>query len=172
MHKSFAPPSKQITTPAPYHLIFTGRLLCLTPSQRCHSTEGTDRCYLLLDMLIGQLDTCFWLIDRSFSVMRCLCLTVVLLCRALARLAAGAADRFPRHCWWSVRVVIVQCHVRQVANVLTLLAVTSSSLQFVTCCSLFLYTPLSFDTFYQKQKNAFNCSRHQRLVTFAFRHCV
>jgi len=32
--------SLQITTPAPHRSIFTGRMLFLTPSQQCQSTEG------------------------------------------------------------------------------------------------------------------------------------
>jgi len=32
--------SKQKTTPAPHHSIFTGRMLFLTPNQQRQSTEG------------------------------------------------------------------------------------------------------------------------------------
>ena len=32
--------SRQITTPTPHHSIFTGRMLFLTPNQRCQRTEG------------------------------------------------------------------------------------------------------------------------------------
>ena len=32
---------RQITIPTPHHSIFTGRMLFLTPSQQCQSTEGT-----------------------------------------------------------------------------------------------------------------------------------
>jgi len=38
--KQSAPRSRQITTPAPYHSIFTGRMLFLMPNQQCQSTEG------------------------------------------------------------------------------------------------------------------------------------
>jgi len=38
--KQSAPHSRQITTPTPHHSIFTGRMLFLTPSQQCQSTEG------------------------------------------------------------------------------------------------------------------------------------
>ena len=37
-----APCSKQITTPAPHHSVFTGRMPFLPPNQQCQSTEGTD----------------------------------------------------------------------------------------------------------------------------------
>jgi len=42
IHKPSAPFSRQITTPTPYHSIFTGRILFLTPSQQCQSTEGNN----------------------------------------------------------------------------------------------------------------------------------
>ena len=38
--KSFAPHSRQRTTPVPHHSIFTGRMLFLMPNQQCQSTEG------------------------------------------------------------------------------------------------------------------------------------
>ena len=38
--KQSAPPSRQITTPAPHHSIFMGQMHFLTPNQQCHSTEG------------------------------------------------------------------------------------------------------------------------------------
>jgi len=34
-----APRCRQITTPAPHHSIFTGRMLFLIPNQHCQSTE-------------------------------------------------------------------------------------------------------------------------------------
>jgi len=40
--KQSAPHSRQITTPTPHHLIFTGRMLFLMPNQQCQSTEGTS----------------------------------------------------------------------------------------------------------------------------------
>jgi len=39
LHKS-APRSRQITTPAPHHSVFTGRMPFLPPNQRRQSTEG------------------------------------------------------------------------------------------------------------------------------------
>jgi len=39
--KQSMPRYRQITTSTPYHLIFTGRMLFLTPNQQCQSTEGT-----------------------------------------------------------------------------------------------------------------------------------
>ena len=38
--KQSAPHSRQITTTTPHQSIFTGRMLFLTPNQRCQSTEG------------------------------------------------------------------------------------------------------------------------------------
>jgi len=38
--KQSAPPSRQITTPAFHHSIFTGQMLFLTPNQQCRSTDG------------------------------------------------------------------------------------------------------------------------------------
>ena len=35
-----APPSRQITTPAPHHSVFTGRMPFLLPNQQHQSTEG------------------------------------------------------------------------------------------------------------------------------------
>jgi len=37
----FAPHSRQITTPAPHHSVFTGRMRFLPPNQQRESTEGT-----------------------------------------------------------------------------------------------------------------------------------
>jgi len=36
----FAPCSRQTTTPALYHFVFTGRMPFLPPNQQCQSTEG------------------------------------------------------------------------------------------------------------------------------------
>ena len=36
-----APHSRQITTPAPHRVVFTGRMPFLLPNQQCQSTEGT-----------------------------------------------------------------------------------------------------------------------------------
>jgi len=38
--EQYAPRSRQITTPAPHHSIFTGQILFLSPNQQCQSTEG------------------------------------------------------------------------------------------------------------------------------------
>ena len=40
--KQSAPRCRQITTPAPSHSIFTGRMLLVTPNQQCQSTEGRE----------------------------------------------------------------------------------------------------------------------------------
>jgi len=34
--------SRQTTTPAPNHSVFTGRMLFLTPNQQCQSTGGNS----------------------------------------------------------------------------------------------------------------------------------
>jgi len=39
--KSFAPGSRQITTPAPHHSIFTGWMLFLTPNHHHHHNRFT-----------------------------------------------------------------------------------------------------------------------------------
>ena len=38
-----APSSRQITTPAPHHSVFSGRMPFLLPNQQRQSTEGTDK---------------------------------------------------------------------------------------------------------------------------------
>jgi len=44
IYKQSAPRSRQITTPTPYHSIFTGRMLFPTPNQQFRSTEDqSDR---------------------------------------------------------------------------------------------------------------------------------
>jgi len=43
--KSFAPCSKQITTPVPHHSVFTGRMPFLPPIQQRESTEGMFGCH-------------------------------------------------------------------------------------------------------------------------------
>ena len=40
--KQYAPRSRQINTPTPHQSIFTGRMLFLTLSRQCQSTEGTS----------------------------------------------------------------------------------------------------------------------------------
>jgi len=42
MCKQSAPRFRQITTPTPHHLIFTGRMLYLTPDQQSQSTESSS----------------------------------------------------------------------------------------------------------------------------------
>jgi len=41
----FASPSRQVSTPAPHHSIFTGRMLFLMPNQQHQSTEGKQPTY-------------------------------------------------------------------------------------------------------------------------------
>jgi len=40
--KQSAPRSRQITTPAPHRLIFTGRMFFLAPNQQRQSTKGNS----------------------------------------------------------------------------------------------------------------------------------
>jgi len=42
IRKQSAPRCRQITTPTPYHSIFTGQVLFLMPNQQCQSTEGSS----------------------------------------------------------------------------------------------------------------------------------
>jgi len=41
--KQSVPRSEQITTQTPHHSIFTGRMLFLTPTQQCQSSEGKKK---------------------------------------------------------------------------------------------------------------------------------
>jgi len=49
-----APRSRQMTTPAPHHSVFTGRMTFLPPNQQRQSTEGL---YLSIIVLYGLLTT-------------------------------------------------------------------------------------------------------------------
>ena len=54
--------SRQVTTPTPHHLIFTGRMLFLMSNQQCQSTEGKGEItegFPRLTMLVHQ-DTIYW----------------------------------------------------------------------------------------------------------------
>ena len=55
LHANHLPLAPQLTKPAPYHLIFTCRMLFLMPNQQWWSTEGNR-------MLIG------WFINSSFKL--------------------------------------------------------------------------------------------------------
>ena len=64
---------------------------------------------------------------------------MTLLSRSFSRLAAGAADSFPRCCWWSVRLFIIECHLRQVVIFHSFVyRVCDSTHSVVTGCSLLL----------------------------------
>ena len=54
--KQGAPHCRQITTPTPHHLIFTGQMLFLTPNQQCQSTERQQSlwCISLITASIAQ----------------------------------------------------------------------------------------------------------------------
>jgi len=41
--KTFAPRSRHIMMPAPYHSVFAGWMLFLIPNQQCKSTKGKKR---------------------------------------------------------------------------------------------------------------------------------
>jgi len=43
LDQSFAPRSRQITTPVPHHSLFTGRVLFLLPNQQHQSTESKPK---------------------------------------------------------------------------------------------------------------------------------
>ena len=59
--KQSAPHSRQITTPAPHHSIFTGPMLFLTPNQQCQSTEGTVLWIQKLPILVCVSGAQVWL---------------------------------------------------------------------------------------------------------------
>jgi len=68
-----APRSRQITTPVPYHSVFTGRMPFLSPNQQRQSTEGTCqsavRCLStdgLIDLFV--LFTVFFSVAVSVSI--------------------------------------------------------------------------------------------------------
>jgi len=58
MCKSFAPRSRQITTPASHHSIFfTGRILFPMPSQQCQSTYTSVYIHMYLKLTGAENDT-------------------------------------------------------------------------------------------------------------------
>ena len=76
-----APRSRQITTPAPHHSIFTDRMHFLPPNQQRQSTEGTwymptnnrqyrgwvgDCYYVIGDVTVGRISFCL----RTFGIIR------------------------------------------------------------------------------------------------------
>ena len=63
-----APRSRQITTPAPHHSVFTGRMPFLPPNQQCQSTEGKN---------IKSMQFLIIVVARSASVLLCLYTPVV-----------------------------------------------------------------------------------------------
>jgi len=54
--KQSAPRSRQTTTPAPHHSIFTGRMLFLMHNRQCQTTEGNFLMMCLLDTLVCPAD--------------------------------------------------------------------------------------------------------------------
>ena len=85
--KQSAPCFRQITTPAPHHSIFTGRMLFLTPSQQCQSTEGS--LIIIWDIVIccsvglwGSLRAVMFTSPRLWSRRLCLCRHQVAWCLA------------------------------------------------------------------------------------------
>ena len=54
MCKQSAPRSRQITMPAPFHSIFTGFMLFLTPNQQCQSTQGNSVCHIKLVACVSE----------------------------------------------------------------------------------------------------------------------
>ena len=63
MYKS-APRSRQITTPAPHHSVFTGRMPLLTLNQQRQSTKGTKN-YNHINDNITLLDTALTNISKT-----------------------------------------------------------------------------------------------------------
>jgi len=69
--KQSAPHFRQITTPTPYHSIFTGWMLFLMPSQQCKSTEG--QCYGKMVVDISSVIGCnFHCVDSKLNTVHCL----------------------------------------------------------------------------------------------------
>jgi len=66
-----APSSRQITTPAPHHSVFTGRMPFLPPNQQRQSTEGklyAYDCRKSCTFGAGSFDNCSRRIRRSSSI--------------------------------------------------------------------------------------------------------
>jgi len=65
-----APRSRQITVPAPYHSVFTGRMPFLPPNEQCQSTEGLalvttkiqlpNSSYQIADMQLLMTSVTYW----------------------------------------------------------------------------------------------------------------
>jgi len=66
IYKSYAPCSRQITSPVPHHSVFKGRMPFLPPNQQCQNTEGIQQdrnvyyfvlllflCFSALMLLVG-----------------------------------------------------------------------------------------------------------------------
>ena len=69
-----APPSRQITMPAPYHSVFTGQMPFLPPNQQCQSTGGTHGSHSASDKVaVKKICTC-WLLTPQRN-MQLLCLS-------------------------------------------------------------------------------------------------
>jgi len=54
--------SRQIIAPTPHHSIFTGRMLFLTLSRQCQSTEGSS-CYTIIVIVVfSKVAEVWWLV--------------------------------------------------------------------------------------------------------------
>ena len=77
--KQSAPRSRQITTPAAHHSIFTGQMLFQTPNQQCQNTEGRYIKYASHYLKIAKPTGCW-------------------ICPGSARVACGNPDTDRRRC--------------------------------------------------------------------------
>jgi len=57
----FAPHSRQITTPAPHHSVFTGRMPFLPPNQQRQSSQGTKHVFKTCKQLLNVYTQTQWL---------------------------------------------------------------------------------------------------------------
>jgi len=73
--KQSAPRSRQITTPAPQHSIFTGRMLFLAPNQQHQGTEGNDKSgniVYLMSVLMAVISRAGPTGERSYPTSTCI----------------------------------------------------------------------------------------------------
>ena len=78
----FAPRSRQITTPAPHHTVFTGRMPFLPPNQQRQSTEGTFFTLTLMQISGQKANTTKFMFWHNFMARRPMNQIFVVFCTA------------------------------------------------------------------------------------------